>query len=309
VNVVRPMQIGVVLPQFEAPKSGEAPSWDTIRGMARRAEEIGFDTVWIADELLWEFDEWPGPRGFWEGVALAGAVAASTSRIEVGTWVLSALHRNPGLTAKVVETLDEISGGRFLFGFGSGHARRQGEAFGYPMDHTIGRYEEALQIIVPLLREGHVDFSGEYHRAVNLKQRPRGPRPGGIPIMLGAHQARTLGLAVRYADIWSDFARESSLPEAFESVIEQLDAICAEQGRDRASLGRSIGVIVEPLHEHDAEEMGLGVPITGSADEIAATLRRFGGMGVTRLEIMPWPQTPASLEALAPVLQVLDGSL
>jgi alkanesulfonate monooxygenase SsuD/methylene tetrahydromethanopterin reductase-like flavin-dependent oxidoreductase (luciferase family) len=302
------MKVGVVLPQFEEPKSGEAPSWETIRRMAQRAEELGFDTVWVADELLWEFDEWPGPRGFWEGVALAGAVAASTSRIEVGTWVLSALHRNPGLTAKVAETLDEISGGRFLFGLGSGHARRQGEAFGYPPDHTVGRYEEALQIIVPLLREGHVDFSGEYHRAAKLLQRPRGPRPGGIPIMLGAHQPRTLGLAVRYADIWSDFARESSRPEAFRPVLEQLDAICIEQGRDPASLGRSIGVIVEPLGEHHAEEDGFGVPITGSAEEIAATLRTFGEMGVTRIELMLWPQTPAALEAVAPVLQLLDES-
>ncbi len=306
--MARPMQIGVVLPQLEAPTSGETPSWERMRSMALRAEELGFDTVWVADELLWDFEEWPGPRGFWECLSMAGAVAASTTRIEIGTWVLSALHRNPGLVAKAVETLDEISGGRFLFGFGSGHAGKQGETFGYPLDHTIGRYEEALQIIVPLLREGRADFSGEYHRAVKLEQRPRGPRPGRIPIMLGAHQPRTLGLAVQYADIWSDFARESSLPEAFEPVIAQLDAICAERGRDPASLGRSIGVIVELLDVHEAEEIGLGVPITGSAAEVAATLRTFAQMGVTRIELMLWPNTPASLEAVAPVLELLDGS-
>ena len=306
--MARSMKIGLVLPQFEQVKSGEAPRWETIAGMARRAEELGFDTVWVADELLWDFEEWPGPRGFWECAALAGAVAASTSTIEVGTWVLSALHRNPGLTAKTVETLDEISGGRFLFGFGSGHARKQGEAFGYPLDKTVGRYEEALQIIVPLLREGRVNFAGEYHRAVNLEQRPRGPRPGGVPIMLGAHQPRTIRLAVQYADIWSDFARESSLPEAFQPVLQQLDAACAEQGRDPASIGRSIGVIVEALDWHDAEEVGLGVPITGSADEMASTLRTFAEMGVTRVELMLWPGTPPALEAVAPVLQLLDAS-
>ena len=304
--VVRHMQIGMVLPQFEQVKSAETPRWETIVGMARRAEELGFDTVWVADELLWDFDEWPGPRGFWECVALAGAVAASTSRIEVGTWVLSALHRNPALTAKAVETLDEISGGRFLFGFGSGHAGKQGEAFGYPLDHTVGRYEEALEIIVPLLRDGGVDFAGQYHSANNLEQRPRGPRPGGVPIMLGAHKARTMRLAVRYADIWSDFARESSLPEAFEPALRLLDAACAEQGRDPGSIGRSIGVIVEPLDWHDAEEVGLGVPITGSTQEIAAVLRRFAAMGVTRLELMSWPSTPAALEVLGAVLPLLD---
>jgi alkanesulfonate monooxygenase SsuD/methylene tetrahydromethanopterin reductase-like flavin-dependent oxidoreductase (luciferase family) len=304
--VTRSMKVGVVLPQFEQVKSGEAPRWETIVGMARRAEEIGFDTVWVADELLWDFDEWPGPRGFWECLALTGAVAASTSTIEVGTWVLSALHRNPGLIAKAVETLDEISGGRFLLGLGSGHAGKQGEAFGYPLDHTVGRYEEALQIIVPLLREGRADFAGEFHSAKNLEQRPRGPRPGGVPIMLGAHKARTTRLAVRYADIWSDFARESSLPEAFEPALAQLDAECAEQGRDPASIGRSIGVIVEALDWHDAEEVGLGVPLAGSAEEIASRLRTFAEMGVTRVELMLWPASPAALEAVAPVLKLLD---
>jgi alkanesulfonate monooxygenase SsuD/methylene tetrahydromethanopterin reductase-like flavin-dependent oxidoreductase (luciferase family) len=71
--------------------------------------------VWTPDELLWRRPESP-PQGFWEGIAMAGAIAAVTSRIKVGTWVVAALHRNPGITAKAVETLDEISGGRFVFG-------------------------------------------------------------------------------------------------------------------------------------------------------------------------------------------------
>ena len=304
---MRRMKLGLVLPMLEAPAGGEKHDWESIRRMAQRAEELGFDTVWIPDELLWRVDEWPGPRGWWECVAMAGAVAASTSRVEVGTWVLSALHRNPGLTAKVAETLDEISAGRFLLGLGSGHAGRQGEAFGYPPDHTIGRFEEALHVLVPLLREGRADFAGQYHRAVNLEQRPQGPRPGGIPLMLGGHRERTMGLAVRYADIWSAYATESSLPDAFEPMLTQLDAICAAQGRDPASLGRSIGVFVEPTDDHRAEASGMGIPISGSLANIGHTLRSFGDMGVTRLELVLWPATPAALEAVAPVLPMLDG--
>ena len=304
---MRPMKLGLVLPMLEVPPTGEKPTWDLIRTMALRAEEIGFDTVWIPDELLWRPQEWPGPRGFWECVAMAGAVAAVTSRIEVGTWVLSALHRNPGLTAKAVETLDEVSGGRFLLGLGSGHAGAQGKTFGYPPDHTIGRYEEALQIIVPLLREGRADFAGKYHAAVDLEQRPRGPRPGQIPIMLGAHKRRTMGLAVRHADIWSAFATESSLPEAFEPMVAQLDEICAEQGRDPSSLGRSVGVIIETTDDHRAEESGMGVPISGSAQEMAATLGRFGGMGFTRVELMLWENSLPGLEGAAEVVRLLGG--
>ena len=301
------MKIGLVLPMLEAPADGGKPDWESIRRMAQLAEELGFDTVWIPDELLWRVDEWPGPRGWWECVAMAGAVAASTSRVEVGTWVLSALHRNPGLTAKVAETLDEISAGRFLLGLGSGHAGRQGEAFGYPPDHTIGRFEEALQIIVPLLREGHADFAGQHHRAVKLEQRPRGPRPGGIPLMLGGHRERTMGLAVRYADIWSAYATDSSLPDAFAPMLSQLDAICTSQGRDPASLGRSIGVFVEPTDDHRAAASGMGIPISGSLEEIGDRLRAFDDMGVTRLELVLWPNTAAALEAVAPVLSMLGG--
>jgi hypothetical protein len=116
------LEVGLVLPLFEQPESSEKPSWRRIATMAESVEAMGLDTVWIADELLWRIPDWPGPRGWWECVSIAGAVAATTSTIGVGTWVLSALHRNPRLTVKVAETIDEISGGRFVFGLGAGHA-------------------------------------------------------------------------------------------------------------------------------------------------------------------------------------------
>ncbi len=107
--------------------------------MGRLAEDIGFDTVCVPDELLWRVDAWPGPRGWWECVAIAGALADATERIEVGTWVLSANHRNPGVTVRAVETLDEISGGRFVFGLGAGSGDSEAEAYGLPLDHVVGR--------------------------------------------------------------------------------------------------------------------------------------------------------------------------
>ena len=239
------LEIGLVLPLFEEPESSEKPSWRRIATMAQTAEAIGLDTVWIADELLWRVPDWPGPRGWWECVSIAGAVAATTSEIAVGTWVLSALHRNPGLTVKVAETIDEISNGRFLFGLGAGHAGDQGVTFGFPEDQTIARYEEALGIIVPALRGEAVSKDGRHHRVRNLEIRPRGPRGGKIPLMLGGHGPRTMGLAARYADIWSAYATESSLPEWFEPMIGRLEEVCAGAGRDPDTIGRSIGVFVE----------------------------------------------------------------
>ena len=141
---------------------------------------------------------------------MAAAVAAATSRVKVGTWILSALHRNPGITAKAVETIDEISGGRFVFGLGSGHAGAQAHAFGLPEDHVHGRFAEALEIILPLLRQGRADFEGTFHAARDLEHRPVGPRPGRIPIMIGAKGPKMLRLAALHADIWSWFAEERS---------------------------------------------------------------------------------------------------
>ncbi len=299
--------MGLVLDLLEDPQSGEASSWDGVRTRAQSAEAMGFDTVWLADELLWKVPSWPGPRGSWECVAMTGAVAASTSRIQVGTWVLSALHRNPGLTAKVVETLDEVCGGRFVFGFGAGHAGTQGEAFGYPLDKTVGRYEEALDIIIPLLREGNASYNGEYHRAADLINRPRGPRTNEIPIMLAGHGPRNIGLAVRYGDIWSAFATESSLPEAFSDMMDTVNEACENQARDPSTLGRSVGVFVEPTDVHVSEDLGFGTPLTGSPQEIATQVRRFAEMGFTMLELVALPNTDESVGALGEVLQILDA--
>ena len=295
------MQIGAVLPMMANPETGLSPPWEEMRRMALAAETMGFDTVWVPDELLWRVPSWPAAAGWWEGVSILGAVAEATSSIHIGSWVLSALHRNPGLTAKVAATLDEISGGRFLLGFGAGHAGKQGKAFGYPEDKVVSRYEEALQIVVPLLREGRADFDGEHHSSSDLEQAPTGPRPGDIPIVLAGHGSRTMGLAAKHADIWSGFATESSLPEAFAEMLANLDRACEDHDRDPASLGRSLGVVVEPTDEAGNWEMG--IPISGSSDEIADQFERFADMGVTSLELMIMPPTKPAWEQAGEALR------
>jgi alkanesulfonate monooxygenase SsuD/methylene tetrahydromethanopterin reductase-like flavin-dependent oxidoreductase (luciferase family) len=291
------LKLGLALPVMEDPHSREKPSWDLIKQTAQRAEEMGFDTVWVADELLWRVPDdwgWDGPCGFWEGVSMAGAVAACTTTVDVGTSVLSAANRNPGLTVKIAETLDEISNGRFVFGLGSGHPYDfgLGSAFGFPEDHTVSRYEEALEIIVPALRGHTVSFEGEYHRARDLEIRPRGPRPGGIPLMLAGHGPRTMRLAARHADIWNGFATESSQPEWFKPMLEQLDEACADVGRDPATLERSLCVAIDY-----SEEPRPGT-LAGSPSHLANTIARFADVGATSVEIMLEPATEASFDAI-----------
>jgi alkanesulfonate monooxygenase SsuD/methylene tetrahydromethanopterin reductase-like flavin-dependent oxidoreductase (luciferase family) len=302
---VRGFEVGLVLPMGESFVDGSTTRWADIRDLALRAEELGFDTVWTADELLWRPPDGE-PHGWWECVAMTGAVAAATSRVKVGTWILSALHRNPGITAKAVETLDEVSGGRFVFGLGSGHSGRQGRAFGLPEDHVYGRFEEALEIILPLLRQGRADFEGTFHAARDLEHRPVGPRPGRIPIMIGAKGPKMLRLAALHADIWSWYVEERSDLAEFGPRIAALEAMCVEVGRDPATIGKSAGVVVEPTSFTGSEGV-LGVPIRGSAEEIADGLRAFGAAGFTNLELLVWPPTLAALDAMAPVLELLDA--
>jgi len=237
---------------------------------------------------------------------MTGAVAAVTSRVKVGTWVLSALHRNPGITAKAVETLDEISGGRFVFGLGSGHAGSQARAFGLPEDHVHGRFAEAVEIIVALLRQGRADFEGSFHAARDLEHRPVGPRPGRIPIMIGASGPKMLRLAALHADIWSWYVNERSDMVEFGPRLEALEAMCAEVGRDPATIGRSAGILVEPTAVTGAAE-ALAVPLRGSAEEIADGIRTFRDGGFTQVEILLWPRTLEALEATVPVLELLDA--
>lgn len=301
------MEIGLTLPTIGLPMNREANSWSAIRSFASQAEEIGFDTVWLPDELVWKFEPDFTPMGTWECVVMASAVAAVTERVKIGTWVLSALHRNPGLTVKVAEAVDEVSGGRFVFGLGAGHSGEQGKAFGYPPDKVVGRYEEALKVIVPLLREGVVSYSGEHHSAHQQENTPRGPQGSTMPLMLAGHAPRTVGLAVDYGDIWSGYATKGSEPGAFEDLLELVDRTCDERGRDPASLGRSIGVFVEPTEEEFVEASGLGVPLKGSPEETAASIHKFAEMGVTMLEVIPSPFNQPTLSYLAQVIDILDS--
>lgn len=297
------LSIGMTLLTIEDPDSGTAPTWEQLRRRAGLAEEVGYDTVWIADELQWETDDWSGPRNWWECVALTGAVAASTSTIEVGTWVLSALHRNPGLTVKAAETLDEISGGRFLFGLGSGHAGRQGEAYGFPSNYTVSRYEEALAIITTLRASGTASFEGRFHEAKDQVLGPRSGRSEPIPLMLAGHGPRTMRLAADNADIWSAYATESSQPEAFTSMVGQLEDICEETGRDPGSIGKSIGVGVAPPGKKPSGWLADAGTIQGSIEQIIDTFGRFEEMGCTRLEVMVAGDPDEGIEGLAPVVE------
>ena len=293
-------EIGVCLPMLQYGPDRATPRWSEIRRVAINAEQMGMDTLWIPDELLWRSNT-PSPIGFRDGVSMAGAAAAITSRIKIGSWVLSALHRNPGIIAKTAETLDEISGGRFVFGLGAGHAGTQAHSFGLPEDMVGARFEEALQVIVPLMRGGKANFEGKYHSARDLVQQPVGPRPGKIPLLIGGQKAKGIRLAALNADIWSTYAEEHSTVDELGPRMAVLDAICEEIEREPSSIGRAAGLSVHPLEATPGSDEN----VAGSAEQMADSLRSFRETGFTQVDLMVDPGTVEAFDALAPVVEML----
>ncbi|MDQ3870003.1 MAG: LLM class flavin-dependent oxidoreductase, partial [Chloroflexota bacterium] len=264
-NVSRP-RIGVILPESEHAMDGETPRWRDILGMARTAEEVGFDSIWLTDHLIFRREE--GTFGPWESWSMVAALAAATSRVEIGTFVSCAGFRNPALFAKMADTVDEVSGGRLILGLGAGWNEAEYRAFGYPFDNRVSRFEEAIQIIAPLLRNGQVDFQGRFYQARECELRPRGPRPDGLPIMVGTTGPRMLRIAARFADLWNSL---SIRPEGVPELSRRVDEACRDTGRDPQTLGRTIETRIRftELPQRRPDE---GETLSGPPEEVAATL-------------------------------------
>jgi alkanesulfonate monooxygenase SsuD/methylene tetrahydromethanopterin reductase-like flavin-dependent oxidoreductase (luciferase family) len=302
--MARAVKMGIILPQIEGRKSGTTPGWKDIQAVAQKAEEVGFDSLWLVDHLLYGFSEEDPARGVWECWSLMAALAAVTERAELGQVVTATAFRNPALLAKMADTVDEISGGRVILGLGAGYYKLEYDAFGYPYDHRYSRFEEALQIIATLLREGKIDFEGRFYSARECELRPRGPRPDGLPILIGTSGEKMLRLKAQHADQWNGWlVRGRNRPEDIAEVRAKVDAACAEVGRDPATLQRTATIMfdLDPRAEPSARG-----PITGSPEQVAEAIRAFGREGISHIQVAGRPPTPATLERWVPVFEALD---
>ncbi|MGI8687979.1 MAG: LLM class flavin-dependent oxidoreductase [Thermomicrobiales bacterium] len=303
----RPLKVGINLPTTEGSMVGKTARWADLFTFAERAESLGFDSLWVPDHLLLTWQE--QTRGIWECWSLLSALAAVTHRVELGSLVACTTFRNPALLAKMADTTDEISGGRLIVGLGAGWDGSENQAFDLKSDHRVDRFEEALRIIVPLLRTGRVDFAGTYYQVRECELRPRGPRPGGPPILIGAKGPRMLRLAATYADRWN---AEGPMrrPEDIMPFRASGDAACAEVGRDPATLERSASVVVNLPMAQAQNEQHLSAqgkqPGPTSPEEIAETLRGYAREGLAHVQLWLTPNTLSSLEWFKAVLDLLD---
>jgi alkanesulfonate monooxygenase SsuD/methylene tetrahydromethanopterin reductase-like flavin-dependent oxidoreductase (luciferase family) len=296
------VKIGLLLPIAETDE-GAILRYAEIRETALRAERDEFDSVWIVDHLLFRWEDQP-TRGIWEAWTLLAALAEATQRIEVGTLVMCTAFRNPALLAKMADAVDEVSGGRLILGLGAGWHEPEFTAFGYPFDHLASRFEDALRIIAPLLRTGAVDYEGTFERAVDCVSLPRGPRPDGPPILIGAFRPRMLRLTAEFADAWNTcwLARADELPEK----VAPLHEACREVGRDPATLEITVGQTVTfpglTAGMKDAER--LEKYTLADAEALAAEFRAFAAQGVGHLIVWPMPHVPACIEQITAALGI-----
>jgi alkanesulfonate monooxygenase SsuD/methylene tetrahydromethanopterin reductase-like flavin-dependent oxidoreductase (luciferase family) len=325
VDVAQPVKVGLMLPTWTAGTGAARWSawsdpamvrWPNLAATARIAEDAGFDSIWVPDHLLIDGSyaapdgvsmlaaetEADPASGVWESWSMLAGLAAVTSRIRFGTLVTCTGFRSPAHLARIADTVDEISGGRVILGLGAGDHGREHDAFGFVWPRRIDRFEEALQIIVPLLRDGRVDFAGEFYSARDCEIRPRG-RHGGPPILVGALGTgpRMLGLVARYADMWNGwFGFKGDERARIEPIRRLVDAACVEQDRDPATLERTVGISVAMPGTHAVDGT-----LTGSPSEIAAGLATYAAFGVDLVQVVMASPTPARVEAFGAVIEEL----
>jgi probable F420-dependent oxidoreductase len=292
------MHIGAVVRLGPIHEGAEPPRFPAIRDMACRMEDAGLDSIWVYDHLLYR---WPGrpTDGIWECWTVLSALAQATQRVQIGTVVMCVPFRNPAVLAKMAATLDDVSGGRLILGVGAGWHQPEFDAFGVPFDHRGGRFAEALEIISPLLRDGRVDFHGKYYSAPECEIIPRGPRPGGPPLMVAGKGPRLLQLTARFADSWN--TAWHATPELALERIANVRAACTDFGRDPATLEITVGI---PVSYPDLGPGAMANPLTGTPEHIAETLQGFANLGVAHAIVDIAPHTPEALNQFAKVVQL-----
>jgi alkanesulfonate monooxygenase SsuD/methylene tetrahydromethanopterin reductase-like flavin-dependent oxidoreductase (luciferase family) len=296
------MELGLNLPYVERSMDGRTPRWSDIRAMAQTAETIGFEALWVSDHVGFgdPEGEW---RGAWESWTLLSALAASTTRVALGPYVLAMPLRNPAVLAKMAETLDEVSDGRVILGVGAGWNEPEFTSYGIPFEDRFRRFEDGLRVITDMLRLGRSTLDGRTIRTRSARLQPRGPRPDGLPVMVGAEGPRMLRLTAELADHWNGGLR--SIDEV-PPLLAALESACRAVGRT-TPITKSVEVLVRTLPAAD-EARPEGREIRGDPGALAGELLRFAGLGIDHLQVQLRPNSVAGVEAFAPVIDALRGA-
>jgi F420-dependent oxidoreductase-like protein len=277
--------------------------WSEILAAARHAEATGWDGVWIADHFMGNV---PGPMPAevptLEAGSLVAALAAAVDRVRIGTLVYGNTYRHPAVLANMAATVDQVSGGRFVLGIGTGWQVNEHEQYGIdlpPVRELVDRFGEAIQVVRSLLREPTTTFAGDHYRLTDALCEPK-PVQDRLPILVGAKGDRMLGIAARHADEWNAWG----LPEHIAERSAALDRACEAAGRDPGEIARSAQALVM-FTEDDAEadRLAAAVPrplLVGTSERMRDVVAEYAERGLDELIVPDFTLGPGSqkIEAL-----------
>jgi F420-dependent oxidoreductase-like protein len=290
-----PIRLGLQIPNFDLPGVSPERLFDRLSAIAGTAEDSGFDSLFVMDHLHQIPPMGPQTNRMLEGNALLAALAARTSRVNVGLLVGGVAYRNPALLAKIATTLDTISSGRAILGIGAGWYEAEHRAYGFefpPIAERFERLEDALQIARLMFTSESASFEGKHHRIEGALNVPR-PIRGDIPILVGGSgERKTLRLVARYADASNVFGDVEHVRHLMGVLAEHCDAV----GRDPAEIAKTrLGTLCiartheEAVAKEEILRQRAGVPellrppTLGTPDEVAEQAQTFLDAGLDGL--------------------------
>jgi len=306
------MRFGLSLPHYGFSLPSGETSFAVVARWAQRAEELGFDSVWVSDHFFYSFARYgadPAPIASLEPLTTLAGIAAVTQRVRIGTLVFCAPFRHPALLARMAASIDLLSGGRLELGLGAGWMREEFDAFGYRFGEIGERFdalEESLDVVLLLFGGEPVTYDGP---TVTLRDAVLAPAPEEPPPVWvgGKGGPRLLRLAARLADGWNTVWRFS--PDAYAAKVADVRAACEEAGRDPATLGLSVG-LYSLIGEDEAAARAAfqrgraAAPgdamaaddyaswradtLSGTPEQLLERVAAFGSLGVRELIVSPW---------------------
>ncbi|MCA1833616.1 MAG: LLM class flavin-dependent oxidoreductase [Actinomycetota bacterium] len=301
------MKVGIALPHYDFSfPDGRRASVEATTEWAVRAEELGYDSVWLSDHFFLDLARYGGPSQRYasvEPLTTLASIAAATKRVRVGTLVLCYAFRHPSMLAKEAASLDALSGGRLDLGLGAGWYEDEFTAMGIPfppVGERVSALREYVQVVGGILGDAPFTFAGAHFQVLKAPGDPppvQRPRP---PIWIGSKGgARMLRTIAEHADGWNTVWRWT--PAAYADVAAKLDAACAQAGRDPSSVRRSVGLLC--LVGNDGKDLArrwdalqrwspggalddtsletfAADTLTGTPDECVARIKEFAALGV-----------------------------
>jgi F420-dependent oxidoreductase-like protein len=286
------IRIGLQIPSLRLGGVPTAAMFETVARIARVAEESGFDSIWVHDHLHQSPFSGPEDDPLPEAYVLLGAIAAVTERAWIGSMVTPVTTRHPGLIAKMVTTLDVVSGGRAVLGLGAGN--HPGEHLGYGIPYpSIGERLSMLEEAVPICRlmftQRQTTFEGRHFRLSGALNVPLPVRPGGPPILIGGGSDRTLRLVARHGDVCGLFGDV----ETIRGKLGVLDRHCEATGRDPGEITRTrLSALAIAETREEAERLAEDVrarpmgeiahreAVVGDPDDVARQVQAFLDAGL-----------------------------